>query len=396
MKIVQINATCGIGSTGKICVGISELLDVGGIENYILYSSKSNGDPHGVSCSSDGYIKLQACKSRLLGNYGFNSRKATRRMLGELDRLAPDLVHLHNIHGHDCDLEMLLTYFKEKKTKLLWTFHDCWSFTGYCTYFDLVKCNKWKTGCGTCPQRSAYSWLFDKSDTLYRKKKALAKGLDLTVVTPSGWLADVVKQSFFGEYPIHVIYNGIDLSVFKPTPSDFRQRYGLENKKLLLGVSVEWGTRKGLDVFLTLAKRLPPDYRIVLVGTDDTVDRLLPDGVISIHRTQNQRELAEIYTAADVFVNPTRDEVFGLVNAEALACGTPGITFASGGSPECYDETCGSVVACDDVDGLLREILRVCEDAPYSLDACIRKAQDFDRNLRFKEYLDLYERVNAR
>lgn len=395
MKVVQINATCGVGSTGKICVGISELLDKNNIENYILYSSRTNGDPHGVSCSNDRYIKWQALKSRLFGNYGFNSRKATKRMIFELERVKPDIVHLHNIHGHDANLEMLFSYFREKKTKLIWTFHDCWSFTGYCTYFDLVKCGKWKTGCEACPQRCAYSRFFDKSRTLYKKKKALFEGLDLTVVTPSEWLAGVTRRSFFGDYPIEVICNGIDISVFRPTPSNFRQKYGLENKKMVLGVSAEWGERKGLDVFLTLSKRLPPDYKIVLVGTDDIVDRQLPEGVISIHRTQDQKELAEIYSAADVFVNPTREEVFGLVNVEALACGTPGITFQSGGSPECYDETCGSVIDCNDIDALTREIIRACSEKPYTREACINKSKQFDKEIRFMEYLALYERVDA-
>lgn len=395
MKIVQINATCGVGSTGKICVGISEILTERGIENYILYSSRSNGYAKGIACSDDTYIKVQALKSRVLGNYGFNSKKATQRMISELERINPDVVHLHNIHGHDCDIETLLTYFKKKKTKLIWTFHDCWAFTGYCTYFDLVKCNKWKIKCEKCAQKQEYSWFCDQSTKLFEKKKSLFKGLDLTIVTPSQWLADMVKQSFLICYPVQVIYNGIDLSVFEPVSSDFRQKFNLENKKVILGVSFEWGFRKGLDVFVELEKRLPADFRIVLVGTNPDVDQLLPENIISIHRTHNPKELAEIYTAADIFANPTRDEVFGLVNVEALACGTPGVTFNSGGSPECYDKTCGSIVDCDDIGALEREIIRICTEKPYTKEACIRKSKGFDKNKRFKEYVELYERVIA-
>jgi glycosyltransferase involved in cell wall biosynthesis len=259
----------------------------------------------------------------------------------------------------------------------------------------MAGCNRWLTGCGKCPLRKESSWLFDKSAKNYERKKSALSNLDLTIVTPSQWLADLVKQSFLKDYPVQVINNGIDLTVFKPSESDFRKRYGLEDKKILLGVAMGWGERKGLDVFIELHKRLPEEYKIVLVGTNDSDDKNLPDGIISIYRTQNQRELAEIYSAADVFVNPTREEVFGLVNTESLACGTPGVTFNSGGSPECYDETCGAVVECDDVDALEREILRICREKPYISDACIKKAKDFDKTERFKEYIELYERVNS-
>jgi glycosyltransferase involved in cell wall biosynthesis len=227
---------------------------------------------------------------------------------------------------------------------------------------------------------------------MHNRKKALFSGLDMTIVTPSQWLADLVKQSFLKDYPVKVIHNGIDLNVFRPTDGDFRQRYGIpESKKILLGVAFGWGVRKGLDVFVELAKRLDPEqYRIVLVGTDDRTDAQLPKNIISIHRTNNQQELAQIYTAADLFVNPTREEVLGMVNLEAIACGTPVVTFRSGGSPECVDDTCGSVVDCDDFDGLEREIRRICAERPYSAENCLKRAVEFDANERFREYIRLY------
>ena len=394
MKIVQINATCGVGSTGKICVGISEVLAEKNIENYILYSSKSNGYKYGIKCSDDNYIKMQALKSRILGNYGFNSKKATRRIIDELERIKPDIVHLHNIHGHDCNLEMLFTYFKRKKTKLIWTFHDCWAFTGYCPHFTMVNCDKWQTQCTQCVKSREQSWIFDKSSMLFEKKKQLFEGLDLTIVTPSQWLSKLVKQSFLRDYPVKVINNGIELNVFRPNESNFIQRYRLENKKIVLGVSFGWNKSKGLDVFVDLAKRLPDDYQIILVGTDSGVDRFLPDKIVSVHRTQNQQELAEIYSSADVFVNPTREENYPTVNMESLACGTPVLTFRTGGSPEMLDETCGSVVDCDDVDALGKEIIRICTEKPYPKEACIKKSKEFDRNERYREYLKLYERID--
>ena len=395
MKIVQINTTCGVGSTGKICVGISELLTENGIENHILFSSRTNGYPLGIGCSNDRYIKLQALKSRILGNYGFNSRNATKRMIRELERIGPDIVHLHNIHGHDCDLELLFTYFRQKKTKLVWTFHDCWAFTAYCPHFTMMGCEKWKTRCSSCIQHREFSWFFDRSSTLFEKKKRLFSGLDLTIVTPSQWLAELVKESFLKEYPVKVIYNGIDLSLFRPAAGTFRKEHGIpEDKKIVLGVAFGWGPRKGLDVLIELAHRLDNDrYQMVLVGTDDGVDKLLPPEILSIHRTQNQAELAQIYTAADVFVNPTREEVLGLTNIEANACGTPVITFRTGGSPECIDAASGIIVEQEDLQTMLTAIGRICEDKAFSAEVCRERAKHFDKTERFAEYAELYKSI---
>ena len=395
MRIVQINTTCGIGSTGKICVGISESLRAGGIENYILYSVNSSGYPLGIQCSDKKYIRMQAIKSRLLGNYGFNSGKSTRKMIDELEKIRPDIVHLHNIHGHDCNLEMLFEYLTHNHIKTVWTFHDCWAFTGYCTHFTMAKCDKWKTQCNHCVQKSEYSWFFDQSKSLYDKKKKLLEDLDLTIVTPSNWLAGLVGKSFLKDFPVQVIHNGINLSIFQPRKSSFRQKYGLENKKLVLGVSFDWGRKKGLDVFVSLAARLPDEYKIILIGISEATEKQLPKNILSLSRTQNQSELAEIYSTVDVFVNPTREDNYPTVNMEALACGTPVITFNTGGSPEMIDDTCGSVVDCDDVASLEKEIERVCGDNSISSHRCAQKALVFDENKRYEEYVRLYERIIA-
>lgn len=396
MKVAQINATCGVGSTGKIAVSISELLKQQGIENYILYSSLTNGNSHGIACAKTCYTKMQALKSYLLGNYGFNSRTETRKIIAELERISPDVVLLHNIHSHDCNLEMLFSYFKRKKTKLYWTFHDCWAMTGYCAHFAFVKCDRWKEGCHHCPQRKQASWFFDRSQVLYQRKKQLFSNQNLTIITPSQWMADIVKESFLKNYPVKVIHNGIDLSIFKPTLGNFREKHGIPaDKCILLGVAFDWGKRKGLDVFIELSERLDPEhYQIVLVGINATIDKQLPKSILSIHRTLNQQELAEIYTAANLFVNPTREDNYPTVNMEAIACGTPVLTFRTGGSPEVLDETCGAVVACDDIDALEKEIERICNDRPYSREACIKRAKDFDQKRKFAEYLEIYGRKN--
>ena len=391
MKIVQLNVTCGAGSTGKICVDVSKLLTEKGIENYILYTQGNSEYPLGIKYANEKYIKLQALKSRVFGNYGFNSQHETNKLIAELEKIKPDIVHLHNLHGHNCDLKALFNFLKKARIKLYWTFHDCWAFTGYCPHFDMIGCEKWKTGCYDCIQRKEYSWFFDRSKKLYEKKKELFTGLDLTIITPSKWLAGLVKESFLKDYEVKVINNGINLDIFKPTESNFKEKYSLEDKHIVLGVAFGWGPKKGLDCFIELSKRLPDNYRIVLVGTNESVDKQLPSNIVSIHRTQNQRELAEIYTAADVFVNCTREENYPTVNMEALACGTPVLTFKTGGSPEIIDESCGSVVAKNDIDAMEKEIIRICEDKPYSQTSCFEKAKSFNMMDRFKEYVELYK-----
>lgn len=393
MKIVQINATCGLGSTGKICAAVSDSLNERKIENYILFSAGESNRQNAIRYSNVDYIKMQALKSRVTGNYGFLSNYATKKLISHLEQIHPDIVHIHNIHSHDCNLETLCAYLKEKKVKVIWTFHDCWAFTGYCPHFSMVKCEKWKTGCHDCPQYKTYSWLFDKSEKLQQRKKCALEGLDLTIVTPSKWLKTMVEQSFLNDVPVQVINNGIDLAVFQPRQSDFREKHQLIGKKIVLGVAFDWSARKGLDVFVNLVKSLPSIYTVVLVGTDDKVDQVLPESIISLHRTKNQKELAEIYTAADVFVNPTREENYPTVNMEAIACGTPVVTFRTGGSPEMLDDSCGSVVECGDIDALKSEIVRICQTKPYLAEACVSRAKSFDRNARYEEYIDLYERT---
>lgn len=218
----------------------------------------------------------------------------------------------------------------------------------------------------------------------------------MTIVTPSQWLAELVKESFLGKYPIKVINNGIDLNVFKPAKNNFKEKYGIENKHIVLGVSFGWGYRKGLDVFIELSKQLGESYQLVLVGTDVSVDKQLPKNIISIHRTQDQKELAELYTAADVFVNPTREENYPTVNMEALACGTPIVTFKTGGSPEILDNTCGVVVDCEDTSSMKKAIIDICENGIFTEDACLRRSRSFKARVLFDEYIDLYNTIGLK
>lgn len=393
MKVVQINATCGYGSTGKIAVDISRLLNKKGIENYILYAGNKSAYENGINYGSKSYLKMQALKTRILGNYGFNSELITRKLIYHLKKIQPDIVHLHNMHSHNANLPILFKYFKKNNIKVIWTFHDCWAFTGSCAYFDYVKCEKWKTLCSNCPQNTM-SWFFDRTDYMYNTKKKLFTEIqNMTIVTPSKWLAGLVKQSFLNKYPVKVINNGIDLSLFKPTRSDFRKKYNIADKKILLGVAMGFKERKGFNYYLELAKLIDNDTYIVLVGVSKEQKESLPENVIGITRTANQTELAEIYTAADYFINCTLEDNFPTVNLEALACGTPVITFNTGGSIECIDSEIGAVVEQGDVKSILTEIKRLNQIKNIS-EKCIEKAEKFyDKNKCFLKYIEMYKNM---
>lgn len=393
MKVLQINTVYGVGSTGKIVRQLHDLCVAHGME--CLVGHRDNGkhplyDVLEISGRFDG--RVHGFLARMTMLKGCFSYFKTQKFLRKIKKYHPDIIHLHNLHGSYIHIGALMKYIKKERIPVVFTLHDCWAFTAICPHFSLAKCDRWKSGCGHCPQRRKYSSaLFDLSHTMWKNKKRWFSGVpQMTVVTPSAWLADLAQQSILGQYPVQVIHNGIDLSVFSPVASDFRARHNLENKKIVLAVSFGWSYEKGLDVMIALAERLPSDYQIVLVGTDETTDNQLPKNILSIHRTNNQKELAAIYSAADIFVNPTREEVFGLVNVEALACGTPVVTFRTGGSPECINETCGSVVSIDDVDAMEQEIIRICTEHPYTQGDCLNHAKDFDKNECQKKYMELY------
>lgn len=389
MRIAQINAVCGSGSTGKICISFSKLLNERNIENRIYYTQGCSSVPQGVKYSDEKYKKIQALQSRVFGNWGFNSNGATEKLIKYLDEFKPDRVLVHNIHAHDCNIQTLFEYLQENKIKVFWLFHDCWAFTAYCTHFMYEKCTKWENGCEKCPKFREASWFTDRSQYLYAQKKKLFTSVDLTVITPSRWMAENVKQSFLKEKPVYVIHNGIDLEVFRPTIGGFREKYGLDDRFVILGVSSLWTEKKGVDVFVRLSEALDPRYQIVLVGTDRRTDRQLPPGVISIHRMTDAESLAQIYSAADVFVNPTREDNYPTVNLEAIACGTPVITFDTGGCRETVPDGCGIILGDCSTDELTNAIKKVESERQQFKSACIRARERLSDKLRYEEVIEL-------
>ena len=345
MRVLFINAVCGTGSTGKICAELAEKYELDGCEVKIAYGRHAyvpeKYQKYAVRIGSDLDVKLHAVLTRLTDKHGLGSKKATKEFLEWAEEYSPDLLWLHNIHGYYINYEMLFAWIKKHpEMEVKWTLHDCWAFTGHCSHFSFVKCYQWKSKCEKCVQKDSYptSFVDNCKDNFLRKKDTFTGVNNMTIITPSKWLADLVKESFLGDYPVEVIHNTINTNIFKQTPSDFRQRYGIENKKMILGVANVWEERKGFDDFIKLSAMLDERYVIVLVGLNDKQLKNLPKNIIGIKRTNGQKELAEIYTAADVFVNPTYEDNYPTVNLEAQACGTPVITYRTGGSPESVPE----------------------------------------------------------
>lgn len=399
MNILQINSVCGIGSTGRIVTDLHAILQEQGHQSTVAFGRGTAKSCHKiirVTNRIDNY--LHVAKTRFLDAHGFGSAAATQQMITQICALNPDVIHLHNLHGYYLHIGLLFEYLKQADKPIIWTLHDCWPFTGHCSYFDFIGCAKWKHECHDCPLKTEYpkSLWFDNSRWNYKQKKAIFNGIEkLTIVTPSQWLAGLVQHSFLREYRVMVINNGIDLSVFRPTPSDFRRRYKLENKFFLLGVASVWNERKGYGYFLELAKRLKPDEKIVLVGVSKKQIKNLPPNIIGIARTTSTAELADIYSEADLFVNPTLEDNLPTTNLEALACGTPVVTFNSGGSPECINANCGSVVERGDLAALVGTIAAMKKRGKASCTVvCQKRARDlYNKDARFAEYIELY-RIN--
>ena len=401
MNILQINSVCGIGSTGRIATDLHALL-----KSQEHQSTVAFGRDTAINCDRtirvgnriDNY--LHVARTRLFDAHGFGSAIATKALIDKIKALNPDVIHLHNLHGYYLHIGLFFEFLKQADIPVVWTLHDCWAFTGHCAYFDLSGCERWKSKCLACPSTKEYprSILLDRSRRNHQLKKESFIGVPrLTIVTPLKWLATLVKQSFLQDYQVEVIYNGIDLKVFRPKPSDFRQRHGLEGQFLLLGVASVWDQRKGFSYFLDLARHLRPDEKIVLVGVSAARIKQLPAGIIGIAKTSSATELAEIYSTADLFLNPTLEDNFPTTNLEALACGTPVVTFNTGGSPECLNaesgDKSGLVVKRGDLPGLVAAIAKVRNTGKKYYSASCRKwaQEQFDKNARFSEYVELYK-----
>ncbi len=391
-KVVFINSIVGTGSTGRIISGLSQVLEEHGIDSLSCYGR--GGAPEFLKSYKAGDaldVCLHGALSRITDKHGLYSKSMTKMLVERIRDYEPDLIHMHNLHGYYLNYEILMQYVRASGLPVIWTLHDCWAFTGHCTHFEYAGCEKYKTGCFDCSELKQYpkSFLMDSSKSNYERKKEAFSGIEkMRLITPSSWLRDRVRESFLRDYETDVIPTGIDLKAFKPTDSDIRLKYDIGDRTLLLGVANPWRERKGLDDFIRLAGKLPDDFKIAMIGLKKKQLSLIPGNVIALEKTESIEEMAGWYSAADIHINLTREDTFPTTNIESLACGTPVITYASGGSPESLDETCGRILKKDDLDGVINAVKELGRKSEPVKEACLRRAALYDRKDRFNEYFE--------
>jgi len=403
MNVVEINTYYQYGSTGMIVGDLETAMMESGISPYILYGRdmyppEASDHVYKINTSA-GYL-AHKWTTHLLGYQCLSSTGQTKKAIDILRHIRPDVVHLHNLHGHYLNIKILFDYLRETQVPVVWTFHDCWPFTGHCAYFFNIGCDKWKTGCGNCPQKIAYprSLFFDRSAEQWKIKQELYGSLpNLHIVTVSHWLESLVRESFLSASDIRTIYNGVDTAIFYPriTHDDVRKKLDAGEKKIVLGVASGWTERKGLSDFLYLAQKLPKDAEIVLVGKVPSGFRL-PENILPYGCISDKNELASLYSAADVFVNPSRQETFGLTTAEAMACGTPAVVYNVTACPEVVgdDLRCGDKVTPFDKQELYEKTVQILQQPtaggkfPHE-----QVANMFDKGKQIGEYISLYNEL---
>ena len=390
MRILQINTTVNSGSTGRIAEDIGNTLIYAGHESYIAFgrgNQKSDSKLIKIGSKLDFYLHLII--SLFTDRHGFGSKRATKRLLKEIDIIKPDAIGLHNIHGYYLNVKILFKYIKDKNIPILWTFHDCWPFTGHCSYN--TDCDN----CKNCQRKYPTSVFLNQTSRNFKDKNLIFNQVKkLQIITPSIWLKDLVKQSFL-KYPVHCINNGIDLNQFKPSENykKLKEKLHLKNKKIILGVASTWDKRKGLSDFIQLASLLDTSYKIILIGLTSKQIQGLPKNIMGVQRTESIAELANYYSMAAVYINPTHKDNFPTTNIEALACGTPVITYNTGGSPEAIDAQTGKIITKGDVKGLWHAIQELAQHSQkHYAKVCRTRAEElFNKEDRFMDYLKCYE-----
>lgn len=404
--LLQINPVLRVStSTGRIMQEIGELALQNGWRSYIAYGKgrdgiktcKSETIPVGSLCST----LWHGVETRLLDRHGLASTHATREFVKEIDRIHPDIIHIHNIHGYFLNYRVLFDYLSRSGIPVVWTVHDCWLYTGHCYYYSYAGCDKWQTGCGGCPQQREFpaSFIVDRSRRNFEDKKTAFTSMPkdkLVIVPVSEWIRSEMAKSFLGGYNFRVIHNGINTDVFKIcNENDVIEKYGLKGKHILLGVASIWSREKGFDDFMQLSRMLNDDETIVLVGIKNEERKKLPNNIIGISRTENVNQLAELYSVADAFINPTWQDNYPTVNLEAISCGTPVITYRTGGSVEAVTDSTGYVVEQGDVKGLLDAARAVRQRGKDHYRASCRQyaLRHFRKEDRYADYFRLYDEL---
>ena len=382
---------------------IGELAIASGWESYVAYSGARDGRPqhtsHLVPVGDKLDLAIHAVATRLFDAHGLASRRATRQLIRRIREIDPDIIHIHNIHGYFLNYPLLCKYLKESGKPVIWTVHDCWLYTGHCYYYSAAHCDKWRTGCGHCPQKRAFpaSLLFDRSARNWRdKQRAFGSLENLTIVPVSEWIRQEMASSFLADKHFQVFHNGIDLETFRPEAAEGAPR---REGTVILGVASLWHEEKGFEDLVKMAGMLRGDEHLVMVGRmSDEQRQRLPEGVEIIERTENIGKLAALYATATAFVNPTWQDNYPTVNLEAIACGTPVVTYRTGGSVESVTEGTGFVVEQGDVAGMLARVRELAAgDRAATAARCREYAlAHFRKEDCYKNYIRLYENLAAR
>lgn len=396
--ILQINIVGNFGSTGRIAENIGQLAIADGWQSYIAfgrYERESQSELIKIGTNTELYYHI--IKTRIFDKHGFGSKHATKELIKKIKKIQPDIIHLHNLHGYYLNIQVLFEYLAKINIPIVWTIHDCWAFTGHCAYFDYINCEKWKSQCYECPQKKAYpaSYFFDSSFNNFVQKKQLFDAIsNLNLVPVSMWLSNLLKESFLGNKKIITIYNGIDTDIFTPrNGTDIKNKYNLNNKHIILGVANIWSKRKGYDDFIKLSTAIDEQYHIVLVGLNEKQIEKLPANITGIKCTENLNELAELYSIADVYFNPTWEDNFPTTNLEALSCGTPVITYNTGGSIESVSKETGYIAEKGDWQSVYKMIKEIKGKSKNQYSNMCRKraVECYEKKQQYYKYIQLYE-----
>lgn len=401
MKVMQINAVYGVGSTGVIVEDLHNLALENGIESYVSYST-TNRSPDEIK---NGYVigknlgkKIHAVLSRLGGKQAYFSSFATKKLIKHIENIKPDIVHLHNLHSNFVNMIMLLKYLGKKDISTVVTLHDCWFYTGGCFHYTSAGCNKWKESCGNCPKKMQDTPALLKDNSakiLADRKKYFGRIKNLSVVGVSQWIANEARKTLFNDRNVLAIYNGIDTEFFVPTPSDFRKKHGLEDKFLILAPANKWLKPINKETFDMVSKNLPSDCVIVMLGCTEIQRAGLPSNVLALDYIKDRDELRKVYSTCDVFVNCTREDSLSLINVEVQSCGTPVVTYRNTGAQETVDNKCGFSVENGNEKEFLDTIMKIKKQGKSEFtEACQKWAKDrFDRDDNYIKYINLYKEI---
>jgi len=400
--LLQINSVVNWGSTGRIVEEIGQASVANGWESYIAYGRydrSSASKKIKIGNKLDFYFHI--IMTRLFDKHGFASTNSTKNLIEKIQKIKPNIIHLHNIHGYYLNVKLLFQYLSTMQIPIVWTLHDCWSFTGHCAHFDYIGCDRWINCCYKCPQKNKYpvSKFLDHSLKNYEFKKQLFNSIkNMTIVPVSYWLGEKVKNSFLNKYPIDVIQNGIDINIFHPITdmNSIKKKYNIEDKYIILGVASRWDGLKGIFDFTALNNIIDHDiFKIVLVGLNKKQIKKIPKEITGIERTEDINELTALYSIADVFLNPTWEDTFPTTNLEAIACGTPVITYNTGGSIESISDDVGIIVDKGDIKNLYKSIINIKEKGKnYYFNNCRKRAETFyNKKEKYKDYIKLYKKL---